>query len=110
MAERQRQQLVEGHWPEGDVGRSEELAQAAVSYWHHGEATPPPTWPWSEEDWKPGQHRGLVKAGALYLAAADAADAEDLGGVGSLYRGSAEAVRQDLQRVIDAEREEAGRG
>lgn len=71
---RARQITEEGHAPERDIGRVDELTRAAATY-----ALPTPhltdaLWPWAEEDFKPSGIRlaDLVKAGALIAAAIDA--------------------------------------
>lgn len=91
IAERARQQRVEGWTPEhDDQHASGELCTAAASYVAHAsviarlqaegmapdrleqlsaEARVPQTWPWAKEWWKPGSaRRDLVKAAALLLA------------------------------------------
>ncbi|ECF8073979.1 hypothetical protein CWU58_12880 [Salmonella enterica] len=104
IAERQRQQSVEGGTPEHDDEHGDgELALAASCYaenfalfstWQDGEsvdwsdAPQPANWPWSLEWWKPSSpRRDLVKAGALILAEIErgdrafATDAKERGGV-----------------------------
>lgn len=85
VAERQRQQSVEGWTPEhGDLHDSGELAGAAACYAHYTNARgwvfptnpgdyqsadEPNNWPWDPAWWKPtNPRRDLVKAGALILA------------------------------------------
>lgn len=74
IAERQRQQDVEGWTPEHDDAHDVgELARAGSSYAVHagGEKSDqlPIYWPWSAEWWKPaGFRRDLVKACALIVA------------------------------------------
>ena len=76
MAERARQQSVEGYTPEHDDEHGAgELAGAAACYalwgvmhWAARQGAKD-FWPWSLDHWKPGDHRdNLVKAGALILA------------------------------------------
>lgn len=83
VAERVRQQTVEGWTPEHDDQHSNgELARAAACYalfgsglpWQHSRHF----WPWAAEWWKPsGSRRDLVKAGALILAAIERLDRAD---------------------------------
>lgn len=85
LAERQRQQSVEGWTPEhDDLHDSGELAGAAACYAHYTNARgwvfptdpgnyqsadEPNNWPWDPAWWKPtNPRRDLVKAGALILA------------------------------------------
>lgn len=83
IAERERQQNVEGWTPEhDDEHRRGGLALAAASYAlnsvrsHHEEVRDslasgviPPEWPWSNEYWKPSSpRRDLIKAAALIIA------------------------------------------
>lgn len=73
VAERQRQQSVEGWTPEHDNAyQNSELADAAACYaiHAHNQGFPTPAhWPWSPDWWKQsGARCDLVKAGALILA------------------------------------------
>lgn len=82
IAERQRQQSVEGWTPEhDDEHHTGELARAAVCYASHAgnphnknmvdyqKTFPPARWPWSQDWWKPtNPRRDLVKAAALIAA------------------------------------------
>ncbi|KKF70214.1 ead/Ea22-like family protein [Citrobacter amalonaticus] len=73
IAERQRQQSVEGWTPEHDDEHMHcEMAVAAACYIMADDdprAGVPELWPWPEEWWKPTTiRRDLVKAGALVLA------------------------------------------
>ncbi|HBN5343926.1 TPA: ead/Ea22-like family protein, partial [Escherichia coli] len=73
VAERQRQQSVEGWTPEHDNAyQNSELADAAACYAIHAHNqgfSTPAHWPWSPDWWKQsGARRDLVKAGALILA------------------------------------------
>lgn len=75
LAERQRQQSVEGWTPEHDDEHSGgEIAFAAASYTLHAHGKPiapdiPFFWPWEPKGFKQqGARRDLVKAGALILA------------------------------------------
>lgn len=85
LAERNRQQSVEGWTPEhDDTHNGGELARAAACYARHASArggiyaenpevyqaeSVPDDWPWAEEWWKPtSPYRDLEKAGALILA------------------------------------------
>lgn len=78
-AERKRQQEEEGFDASHDAQHGiKELMRAAESY--EGAKGPrskrPGIWPWSAARWKPkSRRRNLVRAGALYLAAADLRDA-----------------------------------
>ncbi|EOV0239246.1 hypothetical protein ACOIPA_004356 [Salmonella enterica] len=85
LAERNRQQSVEGWTPEhDDAYNGGELARAAACYARHvsvrggiyaenpaayQDEGVPYDWPWAEEWWKPtSPYRDLEKAGALILA------------------------------------------
>lgn len=75
IAERQRQQSVEGWMPEHDDEHcNRELAMAAVCYINetgtvNRNGGKPWGWPWDASWWKPNaRRRNLVKAGALILA------------------------------------------
>ncbi|MDU7352878.1 MAG: ead/Ea22-like family protein [Citrobacter freundii] len=75
IAERQRQQSVEGWTPEHDDEHSDgEMALAASSYALYAHKKPiapaiPYNWPWEPEWFKQqGARRDLVKAGALIMA------------------------------------------
>ncbi|EJV7471004.1 ead/Ea22-like family protein [Escherichia coli] len=75
IAERQRQQSVEGWMPEHDDEHCNgELAMAAVCYINetgtvNRNGGKPWGWPWDTSWWKPNARRlNLVKAGALILA------------------------------------------
>lgn len=73
IAERHRQQSVEGWTPEHDNAyQNSELADAAACYAIHAHNqgfSTPSHWPWSPDWWKQsGARRDLVKAGALILA------------------------------------------
>lgn len=73
IAERQRQQSVEGWTPEHDNAyQNSELADAAACYAIHAHNqgfSTPAHWPWSPDWWKQsGARRDLIKAGALILA------------------------------------------
>lgn len=77
-AERQRQIQAKGwdHAHDDQVG-AEVLERAAWSYREAAdEATPQPShWPWSADRWNPKDRvENLVRAGALYSAAADTAE------------------------------------
>ena len=80
VAERERQQTAEGWAPEHDDQHPPgQLVAAAVCYaTPHAAGIPedarkvPAAWPWDAEWWKPkGQHRDLVRAGALLAAELD---------------------------------------
>lgn len=75
VAERARQQQIEGWTPEHDDAHDTgDLAVAAVCYIAHNSVNLPKSivhnyWPWEPEWWKPkGARRDLVRAGALILA------------------------------------------
>ncbi|HAU5636073.1 ead/Ea22-like family protein [Citrobacter amalonaticus] len=76
IAERYRQQSVEGWTPEHDDQYEDgELIDAAACYAQDSGlwdcvGEPPSDWPWNDEWWKPSKNmrRNLVKAGALILA------------------------------------------
>ena len=93
LAERQRQQSIEGWTPEhDDAHKGGELSRAAGSYAINAGAalffnggsdtsvcdTPPYGWPWGPEWWKPtNSRRDLVKAGALILAEIERIDRQN---------------------------------
>ncbi|MBY5256980.1 ead/Ea22-like family protein [Citrobacter amalonaticus] len=76
IAERQRQQSVEGWTTEHDDQYEDgELIDAAACYAKDSSlwdciGEPPSDWPWNDEWWKPSKsmRRNLIKAGALILA------------------------------------------
>lgn len=76
--ERRRQIESEGWTPEHDDGyRGDVLELAAVCYRdaEGPQSEMPAKWPWNEGWWKPrSRQRNLERAGALYQAAADAAE------------------------------------
>ncbi len=76
-AERKRQIEAEGWTPEHDDEHgSTTLEKAAVCYAQADDekAAQPQLWPWDKAWWKPkARLRNLERAGALYLAAAEAA-------------------------------------
>lgn len=79
VAERQRQQSVEGWTPEHDNAyQNSELADAAACYAIHAHNqgfSTPAHWPWSPDWWKQsGARCDLVKAGALILAEIERTD------------------------------------
>lgn len=84
LAERQRQQSVEGWTPEhDDIHAGGQLADAAASYalYAHINAADfdiPDVWPWDMQWWKPGSpRRNLVKSGALILAEIERIDRKE---------------------------------
>ncbi|HAY4406590.1 TPA: ead/Ea22-like family protein [Escherichia coli] len=84
IAERQRQQSVEGWMPEHDDEHCNgELAMAAVCYINETETVnrnggKPWGWPWDASWWKPNaRRRNLVKAGALILAEIERIDRQE---------------------------------
>lgn len=82
IAERQRQQSVEGWMPEHDDEHTEgEMAEAAACYAmfaNNQGFSVPGLWPWAREWWKQsGQRRDLVKAGALILAEIERIDRQE---------------------------------
>jgi hypothetical protein len=80
-AERKRQIDVEGWTAEHDSHHSVlQLSAAAAAYVmaEGPDAVMPQGWPWDAKSWKPkDRERNLVRAGALYLAAADRSDGID---------------------------------
>ena len=84
IAERQRQQSVEGWMPEHDDEHCNgELAMAAVCYINetgtvNRNGDKPWGWPWDASWWKPNaRRRNLVKAGALILAEIERIDRQE---------------------------------
>lgn len=84
IAERQRQQSVEGWMPEHDDEHCNgELAMAAVCYINetgtvNRNGGKPWGWPWDASWWKPNaRRRNLVKAGALILAEIERIDRQE---------------------------------
>ncbi|EMK4941447.1 ead/Ea22-like family protein [Escherichia coli] len=84
IAERQRQQSVEGWMPEHDDEHCNgELAMAAVCYINetgtvNRNGGKPWGWPWDASWWKPtNPRRDLVKAGALILAEIERIDRQE---------------------------------
>lgn len=77
-AERRRQIEVEGWTPEHDAEHGGTILRRAARCYetHPGDETfVPSAWPWDESWWKPKDHlSNLVRAGALYQAAADTDD------------------------------------
>lgn len=73
-AERRRQVDEEGYGVEHDRGRAPQLARAGGCYrWRGDFVKAVGMWPWAPKYWKPKNRRSnLIRAGALYLAAADA--------------------------------------
>lgn len=78
QAERRRQIDAEGWSANHDDDHEDRVLEAAAfSYFLSAqgfapEDSPPTSWPWEREWWKPSTKvRDLTKAGALYLAAAD---------------------------------------
>lgn len=75
-AERKRQIEIEGYTPDHDREHGGfALSQAAFCYKAYGLLPPravPDQWPWDIASWKPRDPvRNLIRAGALYLAAAE---------------------------------------
>lgn len=82
IAERQRQQSVEGWTSEhDDAYQNSELADAAACYAinaHNQGLSTPAHWPWASDWWKQsGPRRDLVKAGALILAEIERIDRQE---------------------------------
>lgn len=102
--ERQRQIEVEGWTPaHDDAHGSTDLACAAACYMlaFDDSAEIPQMWPLDVKWWKPkDRQRNLVRAGALYLAAADAAErAKDFKGR-NVMRQAAESCSILLQSIL----------
>ncbi|WP_181422148.1 hypothetical protein [Halomonas sp. LBP4] len=76
--ERQRQIESEGWTPDHDDQHGVEILMLAALCYRDAEGeecTQPSLWPWDTEWWKPkSRQRNLERAGALYQAAADAAE------------------------------------
>lgn len=105
-AERRRQVEQEGFDAAHDTQHSpHELKRAAMCYTvAEGPNDPmPPEWPWEARWWKPKDKvRNLKRAGALYLAAADAAErTKDTLGVWSVEAKILRGHAADCGRLID---------
>lgn len=77
LAERERQITIEGWHLEHDDEHSYAILENAAYCYRDAEpdTLAPSLWPWSENTWKPSdRQRNLMRAGALYLAAAQAAE------------------------------------
>lgn len=103
LKERRRQIEVEGYTIDHDGDKEVgDLVQAARCYrtcTSPNDTSPPATWPWREEDWKPrSRERNLVRAGALYLAASDLAIARGQDGATSLA--AAQCVARELEAAL----------
>lgn len=76
-AERERQLEEESWRPEHDDFHGPFVIASAAMCYRHAEdanAAQPDNWPWSPDAWKPKcRRRNLVRAGALFLAAAESA-------------------------------------
>jgi hypothetical protein len=105
-AERQRQITEEGYTARYDDNNEYELlVMAAATY----EMDPkereefPTSWPWEYDKWKPsakagrkGRIRELVKAGALYLAAKDAMERQEVN------NGLKQAVCEKIDLMVES--------
>ncbi|MEI8659246.1 hypothetical protein [Vibrio sp. Hal054] len=104
-AERQRQIEIENwsHTHDDQQGVST-LERAAFCYRDAHDVTPlPDSWPWSAEWWKPkDRQRNLERAGALYLAAAEAADRAGQSTDKQRLLGYVEACALMLNSLLDA--------
>lgn len=78
MAERQRQIDIEGWSVEHDDEHGPQILESAAKSYRDAEgprSIMPKQWPWAEDWWKPkSRQRNLERSGALYLAAAEAAE------------------------------------
>lgn len=89
-AERRRQIEQEGFDAAHDAQEQLVLKVAASGYYHaEGPSAPRPAdWPWDDVWWKPRDRvRNLTRAGALYLAAADARESAALDADSQLAEG-----------------------
>jgi len=87
IAERERQQTVEGWTPKHDDTHNRgELSRAAICYadpLNEMRASPPAKWPWDATWWKPKDRRAdLVRAGALILAEIERLDRAAIAAMG----------------------------
>ncbi|MEK9811255.1 MAG: hypothetical protein VW362_12455 [Candidatus Nanopelagicales bacterium] len=107
-AERARQVAVEGWTPEHDDQHLPGvMARAARCYDWHAQTTietgrvcqsPPPTWPWEKEWWKPSADpvRDWEKAGALYLAEMERANRSGADGDAFEYSIAAKLIAEAI--------------
>lgn len=105
-AERRRQVEQEGFDEYHDhIHGPDDLKKAAMCYTvaDGTDAEIPPEWPWDEQWWKPkSRQRNLERAGALYLAAADAAERrKDTLGIWSIEAKILRGYADDCARLID---------
>ncbi len=105
-AERKRQIEQEGWTAEHDKQHSPtSLKQAAHSYLlaDGPDAELPAGWPWATKRWKPKDRKqNLIRAGALYLAAADRAQADrDRFGIWGISAVLLRGMADDCARLID---------
>jgi hypothetical protein len=106
-AERERQIVEEGFDTKHDYQHSQvtlEIAAHCYLLADGPESPMPPEWPWSPKWWKPkDKQRNLVRAGALYLAAADRVEHSRKDGLG-IWRIEAKMFRDNAQscgHIID---------
>lgn len=81
LAERERQITSEGWTLEHDDDHGSAILENAAYCYRDAEPDTqlPSLWPWPESAWKPrDRQRNLMRAGALYLAAAQAAERANL--------------------------------
>lgn len=104
LMERLRQVEQKGYTAEHDARQwAREIRCAADAYRAapDAQAAQPAGWPWPANAWKPRDRRGnLVRAGALYLAAADRYEQRKPGcGVSEELRGLANQVAADIDAM-----------
>lgn len=105
-AERQRQITIEGWTREhDDAHKPQELEQAGEYYRALPESRPYMTWPWEHNWFKPTPEdrvRELVKAGALFQAAADSAYRKDYKYDCELLEAKVESVAEAIDSLLAA--------
>jgi hypothetical protein len=117
-AERSRQIAVEGWTPEHDDKHAAgELAKAARSYDWHAQTiidtgrvcqSPPPSWPWEKQWWKPTADpvRNWEKAGALYLAEMERAQRAGNHGDAFEYSMAAKLIAEAIDDYLSNSRDD----
>lgn len=100
-AERQRQIEVEGWTPEHDREHGRDLLTRAANAYRWGDYH---YWPWNRDGWKPKDHlSNLIRAGALYMAANEAADLDpESGSLVGLIAGEIDGILAKARAVLAA--------